>query len=113
MMAKIIMSTCTDRPCIEQKAPDFCDTTAPSVRMYDSSNAPDTNRWMRLVLPTLSSPTRQILNLKVFDSGSIVGRRIMATRDTRPGGYQAVGPIFRIWDGPAPNPPYPATVPFP
>src|SRR3989475_9919983 len=69
--------------------------------MYDSSNAPDTNRWMRLVLPTLSSPTRQILNLKVFDSGSIVGRRIMATRDTRPGGYQAVGPIFRIGNGTA------------
>jgi len=36
----------------------------PDVRLI---NAPDTNRWIRLVLPTPSSPTRQILNLKVFD----------------------------------------------
>src|SRR5437867_12272326 len=32
---------------------------------------------MRLVLPTPSSPTRQILNLKVFCSGSTDGFRIM------------------------------------
>src|SRR5439155_19740358 len=57
---------------------------------YDSSKAPDTNRWMRLVFPTPSSPTRQILNLNVktpssptrqilnlnvFASGSTVGFR--------------------------------------
>src|SRR3989442_2306574 len=102
MMSKIIMSTWTGRPCIEPNATDFFDTTAPSVRIYDSSNAPDTNRWMRLVLPTPSSPTRQILNLKVFESGSIVGLRSMVGRDTQPGGYQAVGPIFRIGNAPAP-----------
>src|SRR3989442_10275751 len=56
---------------------------------------------MRLVLPTPSSPTRQILNLKVFESGSIVGLRSMVGRDTQPGGYQAVGPIFRIGNAPA------------
>src|SRR5207245_9866925 len=89
------------RPCIVPKATVFFDTTAPSVRRYDSSNAPDTNRWMRLVLPTPSSSTRQILNLKVFDSGSIVGLRSMVGRDTQPGGYQAVGPIFSIGNAPA------------
>src|SRR5712691_1669413 len=85
MMSRIIMSTWTGRPCIEPKATVFFETTAPSVRMYDSSNAPDTNRWMRLVLPTPSSPTRQILNLKVLDSGSIAGLRSMVGRDTQPG----------------------------
>src|SRR2546426_10134280 len=85
MMSKIIMSTWTGRPCIEPNATDFFDTTAPRVRIYDSSNAPDTNRRMRLVLPTPSSPTRQILNLKVFESGSIVGLRSMVGRDTQPG----------------------------
>src|SRR6058998_741431 len=101
MMSKIIMSTWTGRPCIDPRATVFFDTTAPSVRMYDSSNAPDTNRWMRLVLPTPSSPTRQILNLKVLDSGSIAGLRSMVGRDTLPGGYQAVGPIFRFGNAPA------------
>src|SRR2546428_5466403 len=103
MMAKTIMPTWTGRRCIEPNATDFFDTAAASVRIYDSSNAPDTNRWMRLVLPTPSSPTRQILNLKVFESGSIVGLRSMVGRDNQPGGYQAVRPIFRIGNAPAPK----------
>src|SRR5207244_7064226 len=52
IMFRIIMSTWTGRPCIEPRATVFFEPPAPSVRMYDSSNAPDTNRWMRLVLPT-------------------------------------------------------------
>src|SRR5438034_5691629 len=75
MISRIIMSTWTGRPCIDPMATVFFETTAPSVRMYDSSKAPDTNRWMRLVFPTPSSPTRQILNLNVFASGSTVGFR--------------------------------------
>src|SRR2546430_632577 len=75
MMSRIIMSTWTGRPCIDPRATDFFETTAPSVRMYDSSKAPDTKRWMRLVFPTPSSPTRHILNLNVFASGSTVGFR--------------------------------------
>src|SRR6266567_3878012 len=78
MMSRIIMSTWTGRSCTVPSATVFFDTTAPRVRMYDSSNAPDTNRWMRLVLPTPSSPTRQILNLKVFCSNSVEGLRIIA-----------------------------------
>src|ERR1700704_6142748 len=60
---------------MDPRATVFFETTAPSVRMYDSSKAPDTKRWMRLVLPTPSSPTRQILNLKFFASGSTLGFR--------------------------------------
>src|SRR5213596_1934130 len=75
MMSRIIMSTWTGRPCIDPRATVFFETTAPRVRMYDSSKAPDTKRWMRLVFPTPSSPTRQILNLNVFASGSTVGFR--------------------------------------
>src|SRR5256712_13869837 len=107
MMSKIIMSTWTGRPCMEPKATVFFETTAPRVRIYDSSNAPDTNRWMRLVLPTPSSPPRQILNLKVFESGPLVGLRSMVGRDTQPGGYQAAGPIFRIGHAPPRIPRYP------
>src|SRR2546428_7825945 len=98
---------------MEHNATAFSDATAPSVRIYDSSNAPDTNRWMRLVLPTPSSPTRQILNLKGFESGSIVGLRSMVGRDTQPGGYQAVGPIFRIRNAPAPTLRHPGASPSP
>src|SRR5256885_2109159 len=85
MMSRIIMSTWTGRPCIDPRATDFFETTAPSVRMYDSSKAPDTKRWMRLVFPTPSSPTRQILNLNVFASGSTVGFRNMICAVARKG----------------------------
>src|SRR2546422_4382026 len=85
MMSRIIMSTWTGRPCIDPRATDFFETTAPSVRMYDSSKAPDTKRWMRLVFPTPSSPTRQILNLNVFASGSTVGFRNMIRAVARKG----------------------------
>src|SRR5712691_572930 len=85
MMSKIIMSTWTGRPCIDPRDTDFVETTAPSVRMYDSSKAPDTKRWMRLVFPTPSSPTRQILNLNVFASGSTVGFRIIIRAIARKG----------------------------
>src|SRR5256884_2971636 len=85
MMSRIIMSTWTGRPCIDPRATDFFETTAPSVRMYDSSKAPDTKRWMRLVFPTPSSPTRHILNLNVFASGSTVGFRNMIRAVARKG----------------------------
>src|SRR5438309_377093 len=85
MMSRIIMSTWTGRPCIDPRATDFFETTAPSVRMYDSSKAPDTKRWMRLVFPTPSSPTRQILNLNVFASGSTVGFRSIIRAIARKG----------------------------
>src|SRR6266508_5130338 len=104
MMSRIIMSTCTGRPCTDPNATVFFDTTAPRVRMYDSSNAPDTKRWMRLVLPAPSSPTRQILNLYVFDSGSRVGLRSMSEVDSREGGYQAVGLVFIFRNGRARTP---------
>src|SRR5207247_2973820 len=63
------------RPGTVPRATVPSEATAPRVRMYDSSQAPDTKRWMRLVFPTPSSPTRQILNLNVFASGSTVGFR--------------------------------------
>src|SRR5438309_2648770 len=85
MMSRIIMSTWTGRPCIDPRATVFFETTAPSVRMYDSSKAPDTKRWMRLVFPTPSSPTRQILNLNVFASGSTVGFRSIIRAIARKG----------------------------
>src|SRR5256885_14424128 len=85
MMSRIIMSTWTGRPCIDPRATDFFETTAPRVRMYDSSKAPDTKRWMRLVFPTPSSPTRQILNLNVFASGSTVGFRSIIRAIARKG----------------------------
>src|SRR6266567_6800831 len=85
IMSRIIMSTWTGRLSTDPKATDFFETTAPRVRMYDSSKAPDTKRWMRLVLPTPSSPTRQILNLNVFASGSTVGFRSIIRAIARKG----------------------------
>ena len=80
MMSRITRSTCVEAPRGSGSSTVFFETTAPSVRMYSSSNCPVTNRRIREVFPTPSSPTRQILSLMTF--GSMGGPPLRASSRT-------------------------------